>query len=236
MRLPTLLSRPLLNALAFTTLALGSHAALAAEPSTAKPVAVSQVNTSVTSSINDFTNEDWQNGVYRKAAGFSIPATQTNQNAFKPGAKVLLATGAVVSVKQVQVGDKNMAVWVEGPLLDGSTVGYPRRLTVGLNGSDPVPPKVVPQEEFSTRINNLTNEDWLKGVYRKAAGFSIPVTAMNRKGFKPGATVRLGDGQELLVKSAQVVGTSMAVFLDSPVLNPDLVGYPKRLRFIAPAP
>ena len=59
---------------------------------------------------------------------------------------------------------------------------------------------------------------------------------MNRKGFKPGAIVRLGDGQELLVKSAQVVGTSMAVFLDSPVLNPDLVGYPKRLRFIAPAP
>jgi endoglucanase len=228
-----------MTALAFATLALGSHSVLAAESSAAKPAAAtaaSQTNTSVASPINDFTNEDWLNGVYRKAAGFSIPATQTNQNAFKPKAKVLLATGEVVLIKQVQIGEKNMAVWVDSPLLDGNTVGYPRRLTVGLNGSDPVLPKVAPQEEFSTRLNNITNEDWLKGVYRKAAGFSIPLTAMNRKGFKPGATVRLGDGQELLVKSAQVVGSSMSVFLDSPPLNPERVGYPKRLRFIAPAP
>ncbi|TWI57621.1 endoglucanase [Pseudomonas duriflava] len=210
----------------------------ALEPAKANASAANQVSASVTSPINNFTNEHWQNGVYRTAAGISIPATQANIAAFVPQAKVLLTTGEIVPIKRVQVGDKNMAVWLQSPLLNGTAVGYPHKLTVGLNHSDPVPPQASAQKykAFSTRINNFTNKDWLNGVYRKAAGISLPATITNRNAFKPGATVRLADGQTRLIHSTQVVGANMSIFLDTPMLDGDAVGYPKKITFVAPAP
>jgi endoglucanase len=229
------------TAVILAALTFGSHSVLAAnEPPTpeASTSTASISSASVSSTINDFTNEDWLNGVYRTAAGFSIPANDANIAAFKPGAKVLLANGSILSIRQVQVG-KNMAVWLEGPVLDGATVGYPHILTVSTGTEAPVPPKQAPRDksiEYGARINDFTNEDWVKGVYKKAAGVSIRVTTLNRNSFRRGATVRLADGRETTVKYAQIVGSSMAVFLDCPPLDGNLVGYPKKLTYVAPPP
>jgi hypothetical protein len=87
------------------------------------------VTTGTVSPINNITNVDWLNGVYRKKLGFSIPASAENKAAFKVGTPVRLANGQVHKVTLVQVGAK-MAVYLDGAPVSGSVVGYPKTLTV----------------------------------------------------------------------------------------------------------
>ncbi|KTT13138.1 cellulase [Pseudomonas oryzihabitans] len=82
----------------------------------------------------------------------------------------------------------------------------------------------------TTSINDFTNEDWLHGVYRKAAGFSIPASAANVGAFKVGALLTPADGKSYKVTYAQVVGSNMSVFIESPQLDGNVFGYPKTLR------
>ncbi|SHJ51552.1 Cellulase (glycosyl hydrolase family 5), partial [Pseudomonas luteola] len=84
---------------------------------------------SVTSTINNFTNTDWLNGVYRKKAGFSVPGTTANKAAFQVGKSVKLADGQVRKITYVQAGT-NLGVYVDGAAVNGSVVGYPKTLTV----------------------------------------------------------------------------------------------------------
>jgi hypothetical protein len=96
------------------------------------PVATTPATTGVVSEINNITNEDWLNGVYRKKPGFSIPATDANKVAFKAGASVRLADGQVRKVTSAQVGTR-MAVYLEGAAVDGAVVGYPKTLVIVAN-------------------------------------------------------------------------------------------------------
>ncbi|WP_295464432.1 cellulase family glycosylhydrolase [uncultured Pseudomonas sp.] len=91
--------------------------------------------TGVTTSINDFTNEDWLHGVYRKAAGFSIPASAVNVDAFKVGALITPADGKSYKVTYAQVVGSNMSVFIESPQLDGNLFGYPKTLRTGATTS-----------------------------------------------------------------------------------------------------
>lgn len=45
----------------------------------------------------------------------------------------------------------------------------------------------VAAASVSTKVNAFTNTDWLNGVWRTGAGFSIPATAANQAAFKAGA-------------------------------------------------
>ncbi|TWI52572.1 aryl-phospho-beta-D-glucosidase BglC (GH1 family) [Pseudomonas duriflava] len=107
---------------------------------TSTPVATTPTVTSpststsstVTSTINNFTNTDWLNGVYRKKPGFSLPATAANKTAFKVGASVKMANGEVRKITSVQIGN-NLGVYLEGAAVNGSTVGYPKTLTLVSN-------------------------------------------------------------------------------------------------------
>ena len=74
----------------------------------------------------------------------------------------------------------------------------------------------VAAASVSTKVNAFTNTDWLNGVWRTGAGFSIPATDANQAAFKAGASVRLADGQVRTISRAQVVGSNMSVSLMAP--------------------
>ena len=80
--------------------------------------------------MNSFTNSDWENGIYRKAAGFSIPDTTANKASFVKGASVKPADGQVRQVAAVyDVGD-HLSVMLSGSTLSASAVGYPKTISV----------------------------------------------------------------------------------------------------------
>ena len=79
----------------------------------------------------------------------------------------------------------------------------------------------------SAKINAFTNTDWLNGVWRTGAGFSIPATSANRTAFVAGVSVRLADGQVRKISRAQIVGSNMSVFLEGAKLDGNKVGAPQ---------
>nr|WP_120993344.1 glycoside hydrolase family 5 protein [Stutzerimonas urumqiensis] len=223
----------------------------AAAPAASAPAASTPASAVVlTSTINAFTNGDWLNGVWRKAPGVSIPATSANKGAFKVGVSIKLADGQVRKIKSVYVVGGNMSVFLEGAVLNGSTVGHPKTLAVlgaaGAIGS-PAPAPTQPAASMpavsapvsavvlNTSINAFTNADWLNGVWRKAPGMSIPATSANKGAFKVGVSVKLADGQVRKIKSVYVVGSNMSVFLEGAVLNGSTVGHPKTLAVLGAA-
>ncbi|MDC6726217.1 hypothetical protein, partial [Leclercia adecarboxylata] len=76
----------------------------------------------------------------------------------------------------------------------------------------------------SAKINAFTNADWLNGVWRTGAGFSIPATAVNQAAFKAGVSVRLAAGQVRKISRAQIVGSNMSIFLEGEKLDGNKVG------------
>ena len=179
--------------------------------------------------------------MFRQKPGFSIAATEANKAAFKVGASVKLADGQVRKITVAQVVGSNMSVFVDGAAVDGSVVGAPKSLSVlGTTTSadaSPAPiapaPAPAPSSQTSTALNSFTNTDWLNGIYRKAAGFSISASAANQAAFKVGASVKLADGQVRKITRAQVVGSNMAIFVDGALLNGSTVGYPKTISVIS---
>ncbi|EIK52623.1 hypothetical protein YO5_14381 [Stutzerimonas stutzeri TS44] len=186
------------------------------------------------SSINSFTSTDWLNGVWRKSAGFSIPATSASKSAFVVGATVKLADGQLRKIKSVQVVGSNMSVWADGAAVNGNVVGYPNKLTV-VSGSTTETAITAPTQTTlaTSGLNNFTNTDWLNGVWRKSPGFSIAATAANQAAFKLGNSVKLADGQVRKITAAYISGSNMSVYLDGAVLDGNAVGYPKSISAIS---
>ncbi len=209
-------------------------------PTTSSPTSSSGSTTTVSSGIayasgiNNFTNTDWLNGVWRKSAGFSIPATSASKSAFIVGATVKLADGQLRKVKTVQVVGSNMSVFLDGAAVNGSVVGYPNKLTA-VSGSTTETAITAPTQTTlaTSGLNNFTNTDWLNGVWRKSAGFSIAATAANQAAFKLGNSVKLADGQVRKITAAYISGSNMSVYLDGAVLDGNAVGYPKTITAIS---
>lgn len=204
---------------------------------TLAPTSTVSSGSTYASSINNYTNTQWLNGVWRAAPGFSIPATSGNKSAFIVGASVKLADGQQRKVKTVQVVGSNMSVFLEGTAVNGSAVGYPNKLTVVSGTSTaitaPAPaPAPTSTTLASTALNNFTNTDWLNGIWRKSAGFSIAATAANQAAFKSGNSVQLANGQVRKITAAYVSGSNMSIYLDGAVLDGNTVGYPKTIAAV----
>lgn len=200
------------------------------------PVTSPTTVTAHSTSINAFTNTDWLNGVWRKSPGFSIPANDANKAAFKVGASVKLADGQVRKVTQVQVVGANMSVYLDGAAVNGSVVGAPNKLsTAGTTTATPAPAPTSPTTSViaTSNLNNFTNNDWLNGMFRASAGFSIQASSANVAAFKAGALVRLADGQTRKVLRQQVVGSNMSVFLEGAAINGTSLGYPKTVSVVS---
>ncbi len=223
-----LLSATLLGAVAFGLVSQTAIAATASFPATA--------SASTTARVNNFTSSEWLKGTWRKSAGFSIPATATNKAAFKKGASVRLADGQVRTIKAVYFSGGHMSAMLSGATLNASTHGYPNSvsaLTTGSAQTTATKPatSTSPAASASTHssaINNYTNSDWQNGVWRKSAGFSIPANSANTTAFKPGASVKLADGQVRKVTAVYSSGKNMSVMLSGSALSGSL-GYPNRL-------
>jgi endoglucanase len=101
-------------------------------PAAPAPVvtAPSAPSSTYTASMNSFTNTDWQNGIYRKSAGFSIPDTGANKAAFVVGSSVKLADGQVRTVAAVYDVGAHLSVMLKGTALSASAVGYPKTISV----------------------------------------------------------------------------------------------------------
>jgi len=212
------------------TIGSTATAPVTSTPSTTAPVAIAAHSTS----INAFTNTDWLNGVWRKSPGFSIPANDANKAAFKVGASVKLADGQVRKVTQVQVVGANMSVYLDGAAVNGSVVGAPNKLsTAGTTTATPAPTAPTTSVIATSNLNNFTNNDWLNGVFRASAGFSIQASSANVAAFKAGALVRLADGQTRKVLRQQVVGSNMSVFLEGAAINGTSLGYPKTVSVVS---
>ena len=210
-------------------------------PGTSEPTQVE----GFTSQINRFTSNDWLNGVWRREAGISVPSSAAAREAFKPGVQVKFADGQVRKISKVFVVGSNLSVYFEGGLLDGNKVGAPRTIsTVTVSNtapgttapgttapSEPTPPPV--ESSFSASMNDFTNEDWERGIYRKSAGFSIPNSATNKAAFKVGSSVRLADGQVRKVVALYDVGQQLSVMLDGGKLSASSVGYPAKITALS---
>jgi endoglucanase len=193
----------------------------------------SAVRTVATAQVNNFTSPEWNKGVWRKSAGFSIPATSASKAAFTKGAQVRLADGQVRTVKVVYFSGAHMSVMLSGGTLNASTTGYPKTVAALGSGSEAVTSQPTVSASASATahssvINNYTNSDWVNGVWRKSAGFSLPATAANRSAFKSGASVKLADGQIRKITAVYSSGNNMSVMLSGGALSSKL-GYPNKL-------
>lgn len=127
--------------------------ASAVTPTTPSPAPVAPVapaptpaapSTTYSAGLNSFTNSDWENGIYRKSPGFSIPDTATNKSAFVVGKSVQLADGQVRKVAAVYDVGAHLSVMLSGSALSASAVGYPKKISVvSAAGGTTTPPAAV---------------------------------------------------------------------------------------------
>jgi len=195
----------------------------------------SALQTVATARVNDFSGPQWAKGIWRQSAGFSIPATAANKAAFKKGAQVRTADGQVRTIKVVYFSGAHMSVMLSGATLNAASNGHPKSVSaLGLtasNGAAVVAPSnsaTSASSSHSTAINNYTNKDWISGVWRKSAGFSIPTNGANSSAFKVGSSVKLADGQVRKISAVYTSGKNMSVMLSGGPLSGKL-GYPNKL-------
>ncbi|HCJ29225.1 MAG TPA: cellulase, partial [Pseudomonas sp.] len=82
---------------------------------------------------------------------------------------------------------------------------------------------------YSALINKFTNTYWLNGSWRASAGVSVAATEQNIAAFQVGTSVRTADGQIRTVTSVKPASGALTVFMNGPVLDGAVVGYPNRL-------
>jgi endoglucanase len=196
-------------------------------------------STAFTSSINKFTSNDFLNGVWRRTAGLSVPASSAAIAAFKPGVQIKFADGQVRKITRVYVVGKNISIYVDGGLLDGSKVGAPRTISTLVNSvaapAATAPATAAPSSTHSVKLNSFTSADWDKGIYRKSPGFSIPDTAANKAAFAVGASVKLADGQVRKISAVYDAGAHLSVMMGGSALSASAVGYPNSVSVVSTA-
>src|SRR5690606_18099224 len=169
---PSVGPKKLLLAIASVALMCGYGTGFAATPTgNANSLATAPAGISYAALINKFTNHEWDNGSWRKSAGVSVQATAENLASFQVGASVVLADGQVRTITEVRKVGSNLTVLMDGPVLDGTLVGYPSRLSVlDPAAQQPALPEASrpPQEDARERIS-------LVGVNLSGAGFGSSV-------------------------------------------------------------
>lgn len=235
--------------------AVFSAATITGHVSAATPVTAAATS-AFTSPINKFTSSEFLNGVWRRTAALSVPATSASTAAFKPGVQIKFADGQVRKIKSVYKVGANLSIYVDGGLLDGSKVGAPRMVsTVSPTAAPSTPAVTAPApaapvvtapvvtapavtapsapSTYTASMNSFTNADWENGIYRKAPGFSIPKTSANQSAFVVGASVKLADGQVRKVAAVYDVGAHLSVMLSGSALSAASVGYPKTISLVS---
>lgn len=146
--------------------------------------------------------------------------------------------GQIRTVTSVKPASGALTVFMSGPVLDGGVIGYPNRLSVSsLPSTTPVvtvpDTKPVAAPTYAALINKFTNSYWQNGSWRASAGVSVAATAQNLATFVAGASVRTADGQVRTITSVKPASGALTVFMNGPVLDGNVIGYPNKLRLVA---
>ena len=225
-----------------------SLSALGAAPSDGAAVVVPSTDANQgsaavhSSAINNYTNNDWLSGVWRRSAGLSIPASSANRAAFKVGSSVRLADGQVRKISAVYISGTNMSVMLSGATLSGK-LGYPNKLLSTTSTATPVQPTPAPSQPSApvvtppanqapaqtVALNAFNGGDFVNGVYNtsKFNGVSVKATAENKAAFHKGAKIRFADGQVRSITLIYQSGGNMTVMVDGGAINGKAVGYPR---------
>src|SRR5690606_34741492 len=151
--------------------------------------------------------------------------------AFKKDGKIRLGDGQIRTIKAIYFSGAHMSLMLDGTQLNANSVGHPKSVTALASAATPAPSQPAPAPTPGNNNgahSSATNDDWIKGVWRKSAGFSLPTTAANRDVFKPGASVRLADGQVRTVTAIYISGNNMSVMLNGATIGANL-GHPNKL-------
>jgi len=89
-------------------------------PSTTLADSVSPVN---------ITDSTWQNGVARNWAGYFVLDTEVNRKLFVSGKSVRLGNGKIRTIVRQEAANGYLNIFLAGPVLNGVSVGYPRKIT-----------------------------------------------------------------------------------------------------------
>jgi len=119
---PKALVRSIALAVIFSGVALTGEA-------TAATAVTASTSAVFTSKINKFTSTDFLNGVWRRTAALSVPATSAAIAAFKPGIQIQFADGQVRKITKIYKVGANLSIYVDGGLLDGAKVGAPQSVS-----------------------------------------------------------------------------------------------------------
>jgi len=86
-------------------------------------------------------------------------------------------------------------------------------------------------QAVSYPIADTTNKDWVNGVAKDwATGFVLKNRSDAAKDFTAGKKVTFSDGSVRSIKSNQVYGTDLIVYLDGNPLDGNVVGYPHAVK------
>lgn len=78
----------------------------------------------------DLTDDNWVGGISRGSAGFFVRKDQDYNGLFVEGGEVSFANGETRRIVKVQESDTYINVYVDGDVLDSSSVGYPAPISV----------------------------------------------------------------------------------------------------------
>lgn len=195
--------------------------------------------------INNFNNSDWANGVWRKSAGFSIPADSANTAAFKAGASVRLVDGQTRKITAIYRSGNSMSLMLDGSTLS-SSYGHPNKLFAATPGSpapttpaapaapapsnpSPSPSAPATSAGMTVALNSFNGKDFSGGIYLGLPGLSVKDTDANRAAFHKGAKVRFSDGQIRTVSMYYRANGDLTVLLEGAPVDGRLVGYPRTI-------
>lgn len=80
-----------------------------------------------TTSVN-LTDGNWTKGIAKRWAGFFVPNTEANRNAFAVGRSVKFANGDIRQIGYVVENKAYFNIYCSGDIMDGNVVGYPNHL------------------------------------------------------------------------------------------------------------
>ena len=90
---------------------------------------------------------------------------------------------------------------------------------------------------FVSKINPFTSGDFLRGIWRRYAGLSVPATSASLAAFKPGVSIRFADGQVRKISKVYRVGNNISVYVEGALLDGKTVGYPNTVSTVpTPSP
>ncbi len=218
---------------------------------------------SITVTPENCSDDCWLNGVARSwGTAFFISGAKTNQESFSAGKNVRFIDNSVRRIIGTKLNNDDLIVFLEGPPLDGTVVGFPNKIEITPSNeyyeqalSFYLDALMQAQSRFnntealqtcydylgvssilsSTVVpDNCTDERWLNGVARSwaTAFFVLDANSLLNTIFT-GMRVLFIDGTIRKIVETKINNDDLIVFLDGDPLDGTAVGYPNKIEIFS---